>query len=43
VLSEAELDAVVVGAKTSPPSSRSASGKIFEIDDFSFDTEQVLN
>ena len=40
-LSEDKLTAVVGGAKAAPLPSKLASGKVFEIDDFSFDIEQV--
>ena len=43
VLSDDELNAVVGGdGKAAPPPSKPASGAVFEIDDFSFDIEQVL-
>jgi hypothetical protein len=43
VLSEDDLNAVTGGAKAAPPPSKPSSGKLFEVDDFSFDIEQVLN
>jgi hypothetical protein len=43
VLSEHDLDAVVGGAKAAPPPSKPSSGKLFEVEDYSFDIEQVLN
>jgi hypothetical protein len=42
-MSEDELDAITGGDKAAPPPSKPASGKLFEIDDFSFDIEQVLH
>ena len=43
MLSDDELNAVVGGdAKAAPPPTKQASGTVFEVDDFSFDIEQVL-
>ena len=42
-LSEDELNAVAGGAATAAaPASQPSSGKVFEIEDFSFDIEQTL-
>ena len=42
-LTEAELDAVTGGdAKAPAPAAKLAPGKLFEVEDYSFDIEQVL-
>ena len=39
-LSEDDLNAVAGGVRAAPPPSKPSSGKVFEIEDFSFDIEQ---
>jgi hypothetical protein len=43
-LSEVDLNVIVGGgAKAAAPPSKPVTGQVFEIDDFSFDIEQVPN